>query len=312
MRLIPKLSGQVRGRFLNWARFRPKTTTGFILSLAFTLIAIKSVCAQTNRAGMPARPVSIGKTNVANATKPSEYFGTAVAEFLLDKPRLEIQGDIVSKSDRSLVVHVTRQLGLKLSSQVTYLSCGFGESCTNRTAIITGHPQFNAKKIGERINIQVYLLEHTDYGKSCLLKCFYMAKPLPLPAASLAQLQAEAFHGDVLSKSAGVLLIGKPVIVCSIVVNNVPGPCWQTGWDFCLETGEPEYESLKIGDNVVARGYITGTKVSGSNTWINVTYHNFFNGTNSALIDHNPQYTDQKIKQRIDESQLNYKQFRKQ
>lgn len=310
MRLKTTLRREVRMSFSTWSRFRLKTPISPILSLALTVFAIQSICAQTNLTDKPAKPVTLGSKNVANEMKPSEYSGAAFAEYLLDKPRLEIEGGIVSKFDRSLVVRVARQFGLKATSQVPGLSCAFGEACTNRTAIITGYPQFAATKIGDNISTPVYLLEHADSGSSCWLKCFYMAKPVPPPPATLAQLQPEAFHGDVLSKSAGCLLIGKPVIVCSITVNHVPGPCWQTGWEFCLETGEPEYEALQVGDNVVARGYITSIKVSGSNTWIHVQYHNFSSGLKSALIDHNPQHTEQKIKQRIDESQLNYQRFK--
>jgi hypothetical protein len=278
---------------------RNKLQAPIILSMAFVLFAIQSTSAQTNLANKPTIPVTFSSKKVMNELKPSDYSSDAFLEFLLDKPRLEIEGNIISKFDRSLAVRITKQLGLKATSQVPGLSCAFGETYTNRTAIITGYPEFTAKKIGDRISIPVYLLEHKDSDKFCLLKCFYMAKPMSPPPAILAQLQAEAFHGDVLSKSAGVLLVGKPIIVCSIKVYNTPGPCWQTGWDFCLETGDPEYETLQVGDNVVARGYITGTKVSGSNTWINVIYHNFSNGLKSALINHNPEYTEQKIQQRI-------------
>lgn len=276
-----------------------KLQAPIILSMAFAVFAIQSTSAQTNLANKPTIPVTFSSKKVTNEVKPSEYSSDAFLEFLLDKPRLEIEGNVISKFDRSLAVRITKQLGLKATSQVPCLSCAFGEACTNRTAIITGYPEFTAKKIGDRISIPVYLLEHKDSDKLCLLKCFYMAKPISPPPGILAQLQQEAFHGDVLCKSAGVLLIGKPIITCS-AVSHLPGPCRLTGWCFCLESAEPEYETLQIGNNVVARGYITGTKVSGSNTWINVIYHNFSSGLGSALIDHNPEYTEQKIKRYLE------------
>jgi hypothetical protein len=221
-----------------------------------------------------------------------------LAEFLLDKPRLEIEGTVLAKTPRSLVVHVTGQLGLRAGSQVPSLNCCFGETNANRTAVITGCPQQTTAKIGDNVNLPVYLLDHSDSDVACSLKCYYMAPPVPPTPAVQAHLQQDAFHGDVLSKSAGVLLVGEPVIVCSIVVNHVPGPCWQTGWKYCLETGDPDYATLQIGDNVVARGYITGIKTTGTNTWINLMHHNFFGREEApTLINHQPQYTEEKIRQ---------------
>ncbi|SPE52635.1 exported hypothetical protein [Verrucomicrobia bacterium] len=98
----------------------------------------------------------------------------ALAGYLVDKPPMDISGQIIGKTNGILSVRATDQEGLAPTGPLLLLNCKLAGSGFPRVCVLTGYPGYEQVNVGDRIHAAFHLLVHTDSAQGCLLKglCF--------------------------------------------------------------------------------------------------------------------------------------------
>ncbi|SPE52636.1 hypothetical protein SBV1_1570006 [Verrucomicrobia bacterium] len=73
--------------------------------------------------------------------------------------------------------------------------------------------------------------------------------------------------GRIAYKGGGAVIV--PILMKHCVA---PGVCFPIGWEYRLLQGHPEYESLKVGEEIKAPARLLSDCRSGTNTWRRYQY----------------------------------------